>query len=223
MTEEPITPAGVLTAFQIDVARAFFALEASRGFLLAGGAALAAQGLSTRPTEDLDLFTSRAAGEVSAAVTALTDASHRRGWTIATIRASAEFARLLITGPDATVLVDLAVDGPPQRPAVMTFVGPSLDPQELAGRKVAALFGRAEARDFVDARTLEARYGRERLLELAAAVDPGFEVSTFADMLDSLQRFSDEEIPVPLAEDVAAVRAFAHDWAAELRSRLREG
>jgi len=47
-----------LSAFQLEVARLFFALPASQGFLLAGGAALLAQHLTTRPTEDLDFSTS---------------------------------------------------------------------------------------------------------------------------------------------------------------------
>ena len=42
-----------LSAFQLEVARLFFALPASKGFLLAGGAALLAQHLTSRPTEDL--------------------------------------------------------------------------------------------------------------------------------------------------------------------------
>ena len=46
-----------LSAFQQEVARTFFALPASKGFLLAGGAALLAQHLTARPTEDLDFFT----------------------------------------------------------------------------------------------------------------------------------------------------------------------
>jgi hypothetical protein len=46
-----------LPAFQLEVARLFFALPASEGFLLAGGAALLAQHLTARPTEDLDFFT----------------------------------------------------------------------------------------------------------------------------------------------------------------------
>lgn len=45
-----------LSAFQLEVARLFFALPASRSFLLAGGAALLAQHLTARPTEDLDFF-----------------------------------------------------------------------------------------------------------------------------------------------------------------------
>ena len=46
-----------LTDFQLEVTRLFFSLPASKGFLLAGGAALLAQHLTTRPTEDLDFFT----------------------------------------------------------------------------------------------------------------------------------------------------------------------
>lgn len=38
-----------------------------------------------------------------------------------------------------------------------------------------ALFDRAEARDFADVHALAARYGTARLLELAAAVDRGFD------------------------------------------------
>jgi hypothetical protein len=52
-----------LTAFQVDVAQLFFALPASDGFLLAGGAALAAQHLTNRPTQDLDFFTAPGRGD----------------------------------------------------------------------------------------------------------------------------------------------------------------
>jgi hypothetical protein len=51
-----------LPPFQQQVARLFFALPASRGFLLAGGAALVAQHLTARPTEDLDFFTAPGKG-----------------------------------------------------------------------------------------------------------------------------------------------------------------
>ena len=56
-----------LSAFQLEVARLFFALPASQGFLLAGGAALLAQHLTARPTEDLDFFTAPERGHVLAA------------------------------------------------------------------------------------------------------------------------------------------------------------
>lgn len=69
----------VLTAFQVGVARLFFILDAASGFLLAGGAALAAQGMTVRPTQDLDLFTSPGGGNVAAAAAALEQAAADHG------------------------------------------------------------------------------------------------------------------------------------------------
>jgi Nucleotidyl transferase AbiEii toxin, Type IV TA system len=63
------------SAFQLEVARLFFALPASRGFLLAGGAALLAQHLTRRPTEDLDFFTAPERGHVPTACDALEEAA----------------------------------------------------------------------------------------------------------------------------------------------------
>ncbi len=56
-----------LPPFQLEVARMFFAPPASRGFLLAGGAALLAQHLTARPTEDVDFFAAPERGHVPAA------------------------------------------------------------------------------------------------------------------------------------------------------------
>ena len=69
-----------LTDFQLEVTRLFFSLPASKGFLLAGGAALLAQHLTTRPTEDLDFFTAPDRGHVPAARDALEAAARRQGW-----------------------------------------------------------------------------------------------------------------------------------------------
>jgi hypothetical protein len=54
------------------------------------------------------------------------------------------------------------------------------------------------------------------VVELAAAVDAGFDVGVLAVMIDSLGRFTDEEIPVPL-EDVSVVREFFRSWSRQLR------
>lgn len=127
---------------------------------------------------------------------------------------SASFVRLRISGEDE-VIVDLAIDTPAGRPPVVSIVGPTFDPEELAGRKLIALFDRAEARDFVDVYTLARRFGREVLLERAAEVDLGFDHGVLATMLQSLDRFSDDELPVePI--DVGAMRSYFRDWGAEL-------
>jgi hypothetical protein len=132
-----------LSAFQQDVARMFFALPASRGFLLAGGAALLAQHLTARPTEDLDFFTTPEQGHVPAARDALETEARRRGWTTERIHDTDTFCRLVVRSANAEVLVDLAVNAPPDLPASVTSAGPTLAPEELAGHKLLALFDRA--------------------------------------------------------------------------------
>ena len=141
-------PAG-LTPFQVAVADLFFSLPESDGFLLAGGAALAAQHLTTRPTQDLDLFTRAGRGTVPAARNAFENAAASRGWSVRRIRNSDTFCRLVVTGED-DLLVDLALDSPPKLPPETSIAGPTFALEELAGRKLLALFDRAEARDFAD-------------------------------------------------------------------------
>lgn len=95
-SDEP-TP---LTNFQLEVAAMFFQLPGSGGFLLAGGAALAAHHLTTRPTQDLDFFTSPGRGDIPAARDQLIAAAHARGWKPQVITDQTTFCRLQITGTD---------------------------------------------------------------------------------------------------------------------------
>lgn len=119
---------------------------------------------------------------------------------------------------DDEVLVDLAIDSPPTSPPTMTILGPTLVPLDLAGRKLLALFGRAEARDFADVFVLAERFGKVALLVEAAAGDSGFDIQVLADMMRTLGRFADDEIPVP-ADAIPRLREFFDEWAAELRPR----
>ena len=114
-----------LSAFQLEVARLFFSLPASQGFLLAGGAALLAQHLTARPTEDLDFFTAPERGHVPAARDALEAAARQRGWSTERIHDSDTFCRMVIRSADAGVLIDLAVNAPPDLPASATPAVPS--------------------------------------------------------------------------------------------------
>ncbi|MPZ83336.1 MAG: hypothetical protein GEV28_24255 [Actinophytocola sp.] len=203
-----------MTGFQIEVAQLFFSLSTSRGFLLAGGAALAAQDLTNRPTQDLDFFTGPDSGDVAAARDGFEQAAQAQGWTVNRVRDGTTFCRLIVSGSDSLV-VDLALDTPPSRPPTASFIGPTFDLEELAGRKTLALFDRAEARDFTDVYILTKRYGKELLLARAAEVDLGFDRAIFAQMLRTLTRFDDSELPAT-DDDKAVVRVFFASWAAEL-------
>jgi predicted nucleotidyltransferase component of viral defense system len=146
-----------LSAFQLEVTQLFFALPASRGLLLARGAALLAQHLTARPTEDLDFFTTPERGNVLDARDALEAAASQRCWSVQRIHDNDTFCRMVIRSIDAGVLVDLAVNAPPDLPASATQAGPTLAPEELAGHKLLALFDRAAARDFADVYVLARR------------------------------------------------------------------
>lgn len=195
----------------------FFALPASRGFLLAGGAALAAQHLTTRLTDDLDFFTSPGRGDVPAARDEFIAAARSRGWTLELIRDEPTFCRLQISNAGA-LLVDIALDATPGHSPVASIAGPTLDPRELAGRKVIALFDRAAARDFVDVFVLSSSFDKDTLLALATQVDIGFDPLVLADMMDMLNRYTDRDLSLG-SVDPSTVRRFFFDWAQQLRAR----
>jgi hypothetical protein len=207
-------PGSLLTAFQIEVAQLFFSLPASGGFLLAGGGALLAQGLTTRPTQDLDFFPQPDAGDVGLARDQFLAAASERGWDVDRVQDGGTFCRLLVQGPE-DLLVDLALDSAPGRPASASIAGPTFAPDELAGRKVIALFDRAAARDFVDVYALSRRFTKTALLDLAREVDSGFAVHVFVDMLRHLARYGDVDLALGDV-DIVALRAFFQQWMTEL-------
>jgi hypothetical protein len=86
VTSNPTNPG--LTVFQIEVARLFYSLPESMGFLLAGGAALLAHRITSRPTHDLDFFTSPSGASVSEATAAFEAAARARRWSIKRIKQS---------------------------------------------------------------------------------------------------------------------------------------
>jgi len=210
-----MSPEG-LTPLQVKATRLFFSLPQSAGFAVAGGAALIARGLIQRQTSDVDLFLlDTGASTVAAAVVSFETAIDSHGWSHQRVIDQQDFVRLLITGDRESLIIDVGRDSPAEEPVDTTDLGPTLSSRDLAARKTLALFGRAEPRDFADVYVLARRYGRDRLLEWAAADDPGFDLQIFVDMLASLDRLADEDLPVD-SRNAPALRAYFRDWAAEL-------
>jgi hypothetical protein len=100
-----------------------------------------------------------------------------------------------------------------------TFVGPALDRDEYAARKVIARFDRAEARDFADGYALAQRHGTGWLIELAAAVDQEFDVGVLETMLNSLAGLSDQGTPFSWMRISVLRESSAHE-SAQLREQL---
>jgi hypothetical protein len=116
----------------------------------------------------------------------------------------------------ARVLVDLAVNAPPDSPPSPTAAGPTLAPEELAGHKLLALFDRVAARDFADVYVLARRFGKDVLLARATQIDAGLDARILAGMIAALDRFTDSEIPLPDDSSTAELREFYAAWRSEL-------
>jgi hypothetical protein len=200
------------------IARIALATGGQFGLALAGGYAVQAHGIGARPSGDVDLFTSWHQRDefphlVTAVITALEDAGYT---TTATTRGET-FLRLLVTDPDGghTDKVEISADWRAHDP-VQLDIGPVLHPDDAVANKMCALFGRAMPRDFldVDAAITSGRYTRERLLELAASTDPGFDPLLFADALGALTQITDTAFAEYDAkpETVADLRRRFADW-----------
>ena len=148
--------------------------------------ALIAKGLVDRETRDLDFFVrepeavARVVASVEAALHAADIVTHR-------VIEAAHFVRIEIARGDDHSELDLGYDTG-IRPQEMSSVGPILATEELAADKTLALSGRAAARDFVDVFVLARRFGEQRLCELAAEKDAGFDRSHLAEALRSFSR-----------------------------------
>jgi hypothetical protein len=211
-----LTTSSWLTAFQIEVSQLFFSLPESSGFAVAGGAALIVRGLIQRHTRDIDLFLlDSESPTVTAAAASFEAVMSTHGWTHERLINQQEFVRLLVSNDHENLIVDLGRDSPAEEPPDNTDLGPTLVARDLAARKTLALFGRAEARDFTDVYALARRYGRDTLLQWAAASDSGFDRRVFAEMIASLDRLADEDLPVDAAQ-VPDVRNFFSEWANKL-------
>jgi hypothetical protein len=99
-------------------------------------------------------------------------------------------------------------------------IGPVLHPDDALANKVAALFGRARPRDFidVDAAVTSGRYDHERLLRLAEQADGGFDRRVFAAALEQADVLPDSAFAEygVVGPDLTDLRHRFASWRAEL-------
>ena len=181
----------VLLPFQQRIATSIGQSLKDSDFALAGGAALIMQGLVDRKTNDLDYFgtSTRVLTErLPLAIAQL----QRDGLEVETRRQSDTFVRIVVRDGVNEVEVDFGLDGR-LFPAVQGEFSPVLTAKELAVDKVLAVFGRAEARDFVDLDALQQHFDLAELFDLASQKDRGFDLKIFAEMTNRVERLDEEE------------------------------
>jgi hypothetical protein len=179
--------------------------EAER-FALAGGAALIARGHVHRETRDLDFF-GLTPDAVDRLLPALDQALQDAGLRVRRLQENHGFARLIVESNDDRTEHDQGADAR-MFPAEPGTPAPTPSGEELAVDKVLAVFGRAEARDFVHLAAIEEPNGLERLFDLAAEKDRGFTRELFAETAGRFSRLRRDEFgidPAAYAELTARV------------------
>jgi hypothetical protein len=209
----------MLNELQRRVARVVAGLAESEDFALAGGAALIVGGLVERTTRDLDYFATTSDAVVG--LLPVLEASLRDdGLTVVRRRSTPGFVRLEVADETGQIIeVDLAHDAR-LLPAQASAFGPALHPDELAADKMLALYGRAEGRDFHDVAKLAHHYALDRLLELAATKDRGFDLRRFIEALAAIDRLRDIDFPVP--EHADTLRTWFQHWRTSLTRSLHD-
>lgn len=160
-----------------------------------GGGALIARGDVDRLTRDLDFFATQP-DDVDRLLPGLEGALREAGLAVERRQAAPGFARLLVTDDvgDQTE-VDLGADARLLPPEPSRY-GPVLSGEELAVDKVLAVFGRAEARDFIDLAVLEPRFRLSYLCRRALDKDLGFRPAVLRTMLDRFSRLARDEFDI---------------------------
>lgn len=180
-----------------------------------------ANGFLTRPSEDVDLFTSAERTDFQDGVATIKSAYEKKGFTVRIDVCSEHFARLWVadTHSGESGKVELAADIRNKAPVAMS-IGPVVHVDDVAGGKMEALFTRAEARDFIDidAMVTSGRFTRGRLQELAASRDAGFDLRVLANMLAVIDIYPDAEFSSYglQYEQIQQMRLRFADWRSEL-------
>jgi len=147
----PLLIEGILTPLQHDCLAAFFADPIGQQFWLTGGTALAAFYIGHRPSEDLDLFTLDTEALDQARRVMPNIAQESQGVLTSGISAP-YYQQFFLTRPGLPPLkLDLVREVGPQFGQRQAVGGVIVDSWvNIATNKVAAIFGRTAAKDFVD-------------------------------------------------------------------------
>jgi hypothetical protein len=208
-----------------QVARVALHAAAQHGFALAGGNALLAHEVSSRPTQDVDLFTDQADG-VEAAAGSVEAALRAAGFRADRIDKAAGLTDIFVPGMGAG-LAEWIVSAPGGRQMTLQMsyfdrgrepvsmdVGPVLDLEDVLGGKVNALASRVEPRDYVDTANALGRYRPAQLIGFGKRIDPGLRDEDYAEAGRRLDGLSDRRfIAFGLsAPDIARLRERFAGW-----------
>jgi hypothetical protein len=208
----------MLSALQTTIVEIVSSVADVDGFALAGGGAMILLGLVDRKTRDLDFF-ARESAAVNRVIPAVEAALQSAGLHVGRQIDQPGFVRLEVSREAEACEVDLGYDAR-LWPVRRHEIGAVISTEELAADKTLALLGRAAARDFVDVQALAAKFGEERLCQLAAQKDLGFRREELANALTKIGRLDRDLFELDDA-GYDAVKRWAAWWERTLLQQVR--
>lgn len=195
----------VLNPLQTKVLRAFFSEPFSQDFFLSGGTALAGFYLFHRESVDLDFFTLNKLDNLFLQKQLESLAfQNRLKWQILN-SANGTFHSVLLSSGTEQLKLDFVSDVPMQFGKIEDFEGIKVDSLEnIAVNKITAVFGRTDAKDFVDLYFLlkNEKFVFSDLVEKAKKKDLGLSEFYLAGMLAGVEKITVfPKMLVPLDKD----------------------
>ena len=212
-----------MDTFHARCASVALSVLARYGFALAGGYAVQLHGIVNRPSNDVDLFTDQPDEDKFRRAAAEAESAWRSdGLTVTYDLLSGSLARFEFSDGYGQMKAELSYDPRAESP-VLLDIGPVLSRNDSVANKVLALYGRGEARDYIDVYSAadNGGYSNNELEKLAAARDRGFHLPYFAQALRACQRHSDSNYVEYgfNSSQIAALREYLLAWADEIDSR----
>lgn len=202
----------------------FFAGPLAKHFYLTGGTALARFYFSHRESLDLDLFTNDFEQDFAQVNQAVLGILHALELQITSQVVTDTFVQYIVTDGDGNALkVDLVKDVPVHFGSLVERSGIRLDSLENIGsNKILAVFGRTDAKDFIDLYWILHHTGLkfEQLFQQAKQKDVGLSELYLAYALQNVGKirlFPRMLQPLPWDE----VKAFFQSLARELLQRIK--
>lgn len=179
----------ILTDLQQKALQLFFAVpDLKQHFYLTGGTALAGFYLHHRYSDDLDFFTHSV--DIESIDKVVVDCWTAGHLSVVKERSSPTYRRYRLDGElqiDIVRDVDMRVNAPQWHGTCLVD-----DPKNIAVNKITAIYGRLDAKDYVDLRLLLTRFDYDffELFRLAQQKDGGLELFQWAKIVADVDTFT---------------------------------
>ncbi len=214
----------ILTPYQVEILKLFFATDFAKTFFLTGGTALSAFYLAHRDSKDLDLFSIEPFDSQQLDLT-IADIAEKLSCEVVTKVKSTTYNEIYLENKQSgwAQRIDIVIEQTKRFGEIEVVEGVRVDTLENIGsNKICAIFGRLEIKDYIDLYTIVTKtdFTFDQLFELAKQKDLGLNEFTFASTISDIGQI--ELWPKILIDlDKSAMFTYYKNLVTELLTRVK--